>query len=215
VRHGSKPRSLAATFNDIPKMRLLFLSSLFFFSISQAQDKIALKTHSGDTITVAKDIICLNSRPISDPIQGIVYESRYNRLIEQNSTTLLFLEIDNSPNFNELGVFKVTKQKAISLAKCVYNDKKRGIGPAPFTDMDKDGKLEFGGFDITEFYDSKDSMYYNPSQYYEITNGTVRFDSSLTQKMDIKINGVYLKNPLDKDGNCCVVIKKPTKKSGR
>ena len=58
-------------------------------------------------------------------------------------------------------------------------------------------------------YDAKDSMYYIPSQYYEIDNGNIRFDSSLTKKMDIKINGIYLKNPLDKNGNCCVVIKRP------
>jgi hypothetical protein len=39
--------------------------------------------------------------------------------------------------------------------------------------MDKEGKLKFGGFDLTEFYNSKDSMYYNPSRYYEISNRPV------------------------------------------
>ncbi len=196
-------------------MRLLLLSIILFFSFKQTNDKIVLKTHSGDSIIVSKDIIYFNQKPISKTIAGIVYTSKYNRLIEQNSSILLFLEIDGSPNFNKLKAFKVTTQKAIGLTECVYNDKSQGIGPTPFTDMDADGKLEFGGFDLTEVYNSKDSMYYNPSMYYEINEGKVTFDSALTKKMDIKINGVYLQKPLDKDGDCCVVIKKLTKKGSR
>jgi hypothetical protein len=209
-----KALAVSGYFTEQSEMRP-FLFSLLLLSFNQTQDKIVLKTRSGDTITVSKGIIHFNAKPISLPIDGVIYNSKYNRLIEQNSSTVLFLEIDNSPNLNELEAFKVTSQKAFKLAECVYNDKKQGIGPAPFTDMDKDGKLEFGGFDVTEFYDSKDSMYYNPSQYYEISNGTVRFDSALTEKMDIKINGMYLRNPLDNEGNCCVVIRKQAKKSSR
>ena len=164
---------------------------------------------------MTKDVIHFNGIPISKKIEGIVYDSKYNRLIEQNGSILLFLEIDNRPNYNNLAAFSLTKQKATELVECVYNDKSQGVGPAPFTDIDKDGKLEFGGFDLTEYYDSKDSMYYNPSQFYEISNGKITFDSSLTKAMDIKVNGIYLSKPLDKDGNCCVVIKKPTKKSSR
>jgi hypothetical protein len=196
-------------------MRPILFSLLLFFSFKQKQDKIILKTHSGDTITISGDIIYFNEKPISETIEGIIYKSKYNKLIEQNSSILLFLEIDNRPNFDEIAAFKVTNQKAIKLAECVYNDKSQGLGPPPFTDMDRDGKLEFGGFDITEVYGSKDSMYYNPSQYYEINNGTVTFDSVLTKKMDVKINGIYLSKPLDKNNNCCVVIKKPMTKSSR
>ena len=196
-------------------MRLLLLSILFLFSFKETQDKIILKTHSGDNIVISKDIIYFNQSPISKKIEGIIYSSKYNKLIEQDSSILLFLEIDNRPNFNQIAAFKLTKKKAIKLVQCVYNDKLQGIGPAPFTDMNNDGNLEFGGFDLTEAYDSKDSMYYNPSRYYEISNGTVTFDSTLTKKMDIKINGLYLRNPLDKEGNCCIVIKKVIKKSGR
>jgi hypothetical protein len=29
--------------------------------------------------------------------------------------------------------------------------------------------------------------------------------------MDIKVNGIYLSKPLDKDGYCCIIIKKPQK----
>lgn len=196
-------------------MRRILLPLLFIFCSWQTQDKIVLKTQSGDKIVVTKDVIYYNSKPVSKEIEGIVYDSKYNRLIEQNGTIYLFLEIDNRPNYNNLAAFRLTKQKATKLVECVYNDKAQGIGPTPFTDMDGDGKLEFGGFDITEGYDSKDSMYYNPSEYYEISNGTIKFDSALSKKMDIKINGVYLSKPLDKNGNCCVVIKKPKKKSSR
>ena len=196
-------------------MQFLILSIALFFSFNQTKDRIVLKTHSGENITVTKDHIYFNKKPISKTIDDIVYNSKYNRLIEQNSSILLFLEIDDRPDFNKLKVFKLTPQKAIELVECVYNDRSQGIGPAPFTDMDKDGKLEFGGFDLTEAYDSKDSMYYIPSKYYEIDKGSVTFDSAFTKKMDIKVNGIYLQKPLDKGGNCCKVIKKPKKKSNR
>lgn len=195
------------------KMQTIVLSIAIFFSFNQTKERIALKTHSGDNVIISKGIIYFNQKPISKTIEGIVYSGKYNRLIEQHSSILLFLEIGNSPNFNELMVFKVTPKKVIQLAECVYNDKSQGIGPAPFTDMDNDGKLEFGGFGLTEFYNSKDSMYYNPSEYFQISNSTVVFDSILTKKMDIKVNGIYLKRPLDKEGNCCLVIKKPINKN--
>lgn len=196
-------------------MRRILLPILLLSCSWQTHDKIVLKTQSGDKVIVTKNVIDYNNKPVSKEIEGIVYNSKYNRLIEQNGSILLFLEIDNRPNYNNLAAFSLTKQKATKLIECVYNDKAQGIGPVPFTDMDGDGKLEFGGFDITEGYNSKDSMYYNPSQYYEISNGEIKFDSALTKKMDIKINGVYLSRPLDKDGNCCVVIKKPKNKNSR
>ena len=198
-------------------MRPIFFSLIFFlpFKSAKTQDKIILRTNSVDTILVLKDIIYFNKKPISKTIDGVIYKSKYNRLIEQSSSVLLFLEINNSPNFNEIEAFKLTTKKAIKIAECVYNDKSQGIGPSSFTDIDKDGKLEFGGFDLTEFYNSEDSMYYNPSQYYEISNGNVKFDSTLTRVMDIKINGIYLKDPIDKNGNCCVLIKKPAKQNIR
>ena len=195
-------------------MQLLLFSFLLFW-FRQPQDKIILKTHSGDNVVVSKDIIHYNDKPISTAIEGIVYGSKYNRLIEQNSKILLFIEIDGRPNYNTIRALSLTNQKSTELIEVVYNDKAQGIGPAPFTDMDGDGNLEFGGFDITEAYDAKDSMYYNLSQYYEINNGVIKFDSSLTRKMDIKVNGIYLSKPFDKNGYCCVVIRKPKNKRGR
>jgi hypothetical protein len=190
-------------------MKVAELLIVLFVFFKQTKESLILKTLSGDKVLISKENIYFNQKLVAKNVEGIIYASKYNRIIEQNGSVLLFLEIDNTPNFNEIEAFKITSQKAIKLAECVYNDNKQGIGPAPFTDMDNDGKLEFGGFDLTEYYESKDSMYYNPSQYYEINSGTVIFDSALTKKMDNKINGVYLKKPLDKDGNCCIVIKKP------
>lgn len=196
-------------------MRRTILPILLLFCSWQTKDKILLKTHAGDTISVKNSQIYFNEKPISGKIDDIIYKSKYNRLIEQNSSILLFLEVDGSPNLNRIEAFKVTPKKAIKLVDCVYNDTTQGIGPPPFTDMDNDGKLELGGFDLTEYYDSKDSMYYNPSQYYKISNGLLIFDSALTKQMDIEINGIYLSRPLDKTGNCCVVIKKLKRKSSR
>ena len=192
-------------------MRLLLLPFLLLFSFVQPKDRVVFKTHSGDEIVISNDVIHYNGKAISKPIDGIFHDSKYNRLIEQNSRVLLFLEIDGNPNYNTIELFELTRQKATELIDVVYNDKTQGIGPPPFTDMDADGKIELGGFDLTEWYDSKDSIYYNPSKYYEIDNGTIMFDSSLTRKMDIKVNGVYLAKPLDKDGNCSVIIKKRRK----
>src|SRR5207302_1421532 len=66
--------------------------------------------------------------------------------------------------------------------------------------------------DLTEWYPSEDSMYYIPTEYYEIRNGRIRFDTSFTEERDKWINGVYLSHPADANGNCCKVILKPGKK---
>jgi hypothetical protein len=195
-------------------MRIMLLLTFLMVSfIKESSDLITFKTRSGEPVIIKKDIIYFHKKGISQKIDGIVYKSKYNKIIEQHSTIFLFLEIDDTPNYNKIRAFKLTNKKAIQLAECVYNDKKQGIGPAPFTDLDGDSNLEFGGFDLTEFYSAKDSMYYNPSKYYQIKNGSISFDLPLTKKMDIKINGIYVSKPLDQSGNCCIVIAKPTKKS--
>lgn len=142
-----------------------------------------------------------------------VYDSEYNRVMLDNNQILLFIEVNRQPSFNQIAAYSVNKTTARLLIECVYNDKEQRNGQPPFTDMDKDGYLEFGGFDWTEQHPSPDSMYYIPSEYYEVKNGTVTFDSVLTKTMDIKENGIYLKQPFDNEGNCCKVIPKP--KRGR
>ncbi len=196
-------------------MKQILLPLLLLFCFSKTQEKIVLKTQFGDNVVVTNDIIYYNNQPISKKIEGIIYSSQYNRLIEQKGIVFLFIEIDNTPNYNNLSAYKLTKDKANKIVECVYNDNTHGIGQSPFTDMDEDGKIEFGGFDITEEYESKDSMYYNPSIYYELNNGIISFDSLLAKKMDVRVNGIYLSKPLNKNKGCCVVIKKPEKKSSR
>gem|GEM_PF-505222 len=135
--------------------------------------------------------------------EDLIFHSRRNRLIENGGTSFLFLEIDGRPNLNRLVGFRISSGKADSMVDVVSSD---------IVDMDGDGYLEFGGRDLTEGYPSEDSMYYIPTEYYEIRNGTIRYDSSLTKERDIWINGVYLPHPLDTDHNCCKVILKPGKK---
>jgi hypothetical protein len=136
------------------------------------------------------------------------YQSEYNRVMIDKGNIFLFLESDGSPNFNAITAFSISNSSVDFVSDCVYNDEKQRGGPAPFTDIDDDGFLEYGGFDLTEHY-GNDSMYYIPSEFYEIRNGRVLFDSTLTIAMDKKENGVYIENPLNSNGFCCVLVKRP------
>lgn len=187
-------------------IQLMFL--LLALQSTQHQREIMLKTAAGQRIKISAAGIYFNHTKVYGDPGDIVYASHYNRLVEQDGNSLLFLEMDGRPNFNTLAVFQLSSRKASKLAEVVYNDQQQGSGPAPFTDPDKDGKIEFGGFDLNESHPSKDSACYNPCRYYEIDRGRIRFDSVLTKKMAIAVNGVYIVNPLDKDGNCCIVIKR-------
>lgn len=144
--------------------------------------------------TCKGEAIYFNNKLIfCDTINEFVYGSKYNRVMTNNNNVLLFIESVGLPNFNHILGYEIGKDKAKIVADCVYNDKKQGNGAPPFTDMDKDGFPEFGGIDLTEQHPSPDSMYYVPSEYYEIKNGKIYYDSTLTQRMDIKLNGIYLK----------------------
>ena len=136
----------------------------------------------------------------------INYESKRNKLLEVNGSVFLFIEVNGNPNLDRIYAFKIYKNRVDSLANAISSE---------LIDLDKDGNLEFGGRDLTESYPSKDSMYYIPSDYFEIKNGTIVYDSAYTKSADIGLNGIYLANPADKEGNCCIVIKKPKKKNGR
>lgn len=82
-------------------------------------------------------------------------------------------------------------------------------------DLDGDSYIEFGGCDLTEKHPSEDSMYYIPYDYYEIKKGNISYDSVFSKKMDRKINGVYLSQPVDPAGNCCKVVVIPGVKKVR
>lgn len=146
-----------------------------------------------------------------DTAHDFIYESKYNRVIKSKGNLFLFVEADGRPNFNYIAAYSISKDGATFISDCVYNDKNQRGGPIPFTDIDGDGFLEYGGFDLNEAHVSPDSMYYNPSEFYEIRNGIVSFDSILAKISDIRENGIYLSNFMDKNGNCCKIVKKPNR----
>ncbi|NLR58293.1 hypothetical protein HGH93_09300 [Chitinophaga polysaccharea] len=127
----------------------------------------------------------------------IVYNSRRNRLIEDGGNVFLFLEVTAAPNKNRLIVFGINNSIADSLLSAVASDVK---------DYDHDGQLEFGGSEAPKAHPSADSIYYLPSRFYEIKKGRINVDAEYTEKIDKKVNGVYLADPLDSNGNCCKAI---------
>ncbi|SFA47106.1 hypothetical protein SAMN04488511_106148 [Pedobacter suwonensis] len=191
--------------------------------IDTAYSPLTIKIDRKDSIRISRvyfnsknhdyyhEAISLNGKQIYlDTTHYFIYKSKYNRVIKSNDKLLLFLENDGRPNFNYITAYSIAKDnKVMFIADCVYNDKNQGGGPVPFTDIDHDGVLEYGGFDLIEIPEHPDSIYYNPSEFYEIRNGTVKFDSLLAKKADIRKNGVYLSHFMNKDGNCCKLIKKP------
>ncbi|WP_123891723.1 hypothetical protein [Chitinophaga costaii] len=148
-------------------------------------------------ITVYNGTIFVNGNKAHqlDP-EAINYGSKRNRLVENEGTVFLFLDI--AP-LQKLYVFRIDHSNADSVLSAASSDVK---------DLDHDGLLEFGGSDATQAYPSADSAYYVPTHYYEIARGRITPDAELTQKMDKKINGVYLANPLNPNGQCCKVIPK-------
>lgn len=169
--------------------------------------KISFTTKTGHSIVVQNGSIWFDDKMIySAGLDNVIYNSQLNQIIEENGNTLLFLAVDESPNLDHVNGFQISNDTALFVADCVYNSDKRWM---PFTDVDNDGFLEFGGFKLTEAHPSADSMYYNPSLFYEIRNGEVVIDSVLMEKLDTEVNGVYLQNDFDSNGNCCIAIPKP------
>lgn len=159
------------------------------------------RSTQGWNIVVENGIIRINNKELYRfEDDAIYYNSKRNRLIEDGGSTFLFVEVDGSPNLNELYAFQLTGNSVKLLAKAISSDLK---------DLDADSYLEFGGTDLTEMHPSPDSMYYIPYDYYEIREGRILYDSALSKKKDIQVNGVYLANPYDSDMNCCKVIVKP------
>jgi len=168
---------------------------------------LSFKTSTGHTIKVSKGQISYDNKVIFKRKydDDILYESKSNRLIEDQGAVFLFIAIGGSPNLDRLNAFLITPTKATLVANAILS---------PIKDYDNDGYLEFGGSDLTEGYDNPDSMYYIPTAYYEIREGKILPDNSLTRREDIKLNGLYLppSKQLDKDGNCCKVVPTPGRK---
>jgi hypothetical protein len=151
-------------------------------------------------ITVYKGNIFVNgNKAFIFQSDDINYSSRRNKLVEDNGNVFLFLEVKGSPNKDRLYVFGINNSKADSLLTAVSSDVK---------DYDHDEHLEFGGAELSEAYPSNDSMYYIPSKFYEINKGRIIYDATYTEKIDKKANGVFIAEPMDKNGKY-VVIPKP------
>jgi hypothetical protein len=151
-------------------------------------------------ITVYKGTIFVNAKKAYQLHDDIInYKSRRNKLVEDDRSVFLFLEVNGSPNKNRLYVFNIEHSRADSVLSAISSDVK---------DWDRDGSLEFGGSEAPKAHPSPDSIYYNPSRYYEIKKGKITFDGQLTEAMDKKANGVYIPDALGSDGNCCKAIPK-------
>jgi hypothetical protein len=142
-------------------------------------------------------IIVNSKRSYQLATDNIVYKSRRNRIIEDKGQVFLFLEVTDSGKKNKFYVFNIHHSIADSLFTAIASDVK---------DFDQDGFLEFGGSEASPVYPAPDSMYYVPSRFYEIKNGQITFDGAYTEKVDLKVNKTYIPDPLDRNGNCCVVV---------
>lgn len=186
-------------------MRHLFRLCLLIICLPAMAQKPGNELHFTSSvkqmITVYKGAVFVNGKKAFQFHDDIInYKSKRNRLIEDGKSVFLFLEVNGSPKKNRLYVFNIEYSRADSVLSAISSDVK---------DWDRDGSLEFGGSDVTEQYPAADSMYYTPSRFYEIKRGKITFDGALTEATDKKVNGVYLAESLDNNGNCCKVIPKP------
>jgi hypothetical protein len=185
-------------------MRLLFgLCLLLTTCLSAIAQKPRTELHytssQNQMITVYKGTIFVNGNKAFIFQEDIIkYNSKRNRLIEDGNSVFLFLEVNGSPSKDRLYVFNIDHSKADSILNAISSDVK---------DWDRDGNLEFGGSDLSEMHPSADSMYYIPSKFYEIKRGKISFDAALTETTDKKVNGIFIAQPLDNNGNCKVIPK--------
>ena len=169
------------------RLRLRHLLFLFVGVPAFAQkpdDNLHFTSSKQQKIAVYKGTIIVNgNKSFKFATDEIVYKSKRNRLVEDGGNVFLFLEVNDSPNKNKLVVFNINNSIADSVLTAIASDIK---------DFDHDELLEFGGSDLTEAYPAADSMYYVPSKFYEIKKGRLEFDPVYTEKIDKKVNGIYI-----------------------
>lgn len=179
---------------------LLLLISLPTFA-QKPKDNLHFTSSKQQKIAVYKGTIIVNgNKTFKFASDNIVYTSKRNRIVEDGGNVFLFLEVNASPAKNRLYVFGINNSVADSLMTTVASDIK---------DMDHDEVLEFGGSELPVAHPSPDSIYYTPSKFYEFKKGQIVFDAAYSEKIDKKVNGIYIPEPLDKNGNCCKAIPKP------
>lgn len=174
---------------------LLLLISLPTFA-QKVEDNLHFTSSKQQKIAVYKGGIIVNgNKTFRFATDNIVYKSKRNRLVEDGGNVFLFLEVNRSPAKNALYVFGINNSVADSLMTAVASDIK---------DFDHDEVLEFGGSELTEVYPAADSMYYVASKFYEFKKGRIVLDEAYTEKIDRKVNGVYIPNATSN-----TVIRKP------
>jgi len=131
---------------------------------------------------------------------SINYNSKRNRIEEDKGNVFLFVDMKDTPRKNKLYVFVINNSVADSLMVTISSDVK---------DWDHDGLLEFGGSEAPQAHPAADSIYYTASRFYEINRGKIVFDEAYTEKIDKKVNGIYLPQAYDKNGKCCIAVPKP------
>lgn len=180
---------------------LLFITFTFSAFAQTPANNLHYKSGQGHMIAVYKGTVFVNAQPAYKfPADNIVYKSKRNGLVEDKKSVFLFLEIaPGDGTKNKLQVFNINYSKADSVLTAIASDIK---------DLDKDGFLEFGGSEVAKPHPSPDSLYYNPSRFYEFKKGQIVFDAEYTETVDRKVNGFYLPDPLDKSGKCCVAVPK-------
>jgi hypothetical protein len=189
------------------KWKISYLEGFDMSYYNWAEDAakvLNFKTSGGKRIVIVKGWIYYDNNPILKiPFyEDILFKDKSNRLIEDHGSTFLFIAVDDRPSLAKLKAFLVTPAKANLVADAMLSS---------IEDYDNDGNFEFGGSDLTEGYGNPDSMYYIPTQFFELSAGKIVPDANLTKKKDIQINGLYLppNKQRDKNDNCCVVIPKP------
>lgn len=189
----------------MPRCTLSFLLAIAFFPClaQTGNSKLSFHSSKGQTISAQNKGIYVNGRLLRQLHDvELIIPCRRSKLIEDKGSVFLFLEIFDGPDKNKFYVYQIFNDKVDSITTAISSEIK---------DYDGDDYLEFGGQELTEMHPSEDSMYYIPTDYYEIRNGRISYDSSLTKEMDIRLNGIYLRHPADEMGGCCKVIEKPGK----
>src|ERR1700752_1102226 len=158
---------------------LISIASLSAFRLP-LKNILSFKISSGHIVKVFKGQIFYDNKVIFKRKydDDILYENKTNRLIENHGVIFLFIAVDDRPNLEKLNAFLITPTKATLVANAILS---------PIKDYEGDGYLEFGGRDLTEMYPNRDSMYYIPTAYYEIHEGKIHPDNSLTKSEDIKL----------------------------
>jgi len=122
-----------------------FITSLlllaFYLSSGQGlrlqKEKIFFTTKKGKLLLITKGKIFLDNRLLYKyPDDVIIYTSKYNSVVDDSTTLLLFITLSGSPNKPRMESFRITDSKATKIVDAIASK---------ISDLDNDGFLEFGG----------------------------------------------------------------------